>query len=583
MVRGKWVIVYNPGEYNYTDILDALPNVRDSLNENQRKAPYKKIFFKKKKDGFSIETGDSLPHSININPGHIDIKNILLAYPVLMSDKRWETIHLTSSSLILGSTLTTAGFNVSTRKLVTPGTAIDDTITTSDMLGLTLFEDLFKEAEEFLIKLSKTTFSGLLAAGGPMVTLNPLQSTRHLPQLNLLVRGEAEFILPRLLNAVTADNLSALLEFKGFLYQVPGTVILSDLDVINRPDWSADFSGFRFNTDFLEKKHLDNGLEINLSRGCGRSCVFCSHVQGRQLRQLPPEIFHRLLSDVSAKIDTMEIQSPQTRTVNINDDDILQDPEYARTVFRVTRDTNFKLWGIQTSVNSFFKKDRTIDTKLLDIAADKSLYVNDNPLTWIGTDAFLRERGKRLGKQIPGEPQIRKLLEAFEKRDIRNYHYWISSDHDSDWDEFTREFLFIYRLFTGYKTFGLIAHSPFLVPYSTAPVYKHLVKSPERANRVKYRRVLHTGNEIFRFPLVERVETAFPQLNRLLRNEKLANRLGFFDYLKQNDYLNAFITLYNFLKLERLAHEPAESAPGEKSGQLSRTEKKIEAFISEII
>jgi len=567
VIRGKWIITYNPAEYSYTDILDSLPGITRRADENQRDASYKLVSLDKNRE-------------ININPENIDIKNILLAYPVLVSDKRWETIHLTSSSLFLGSALANAGFSVSTRKLVMPAAAMDKTITAAHLLGLTLFEDLFKEAEDFLLRLSESAFTGLLAAGGPMVTLNPLQSARHLPQLNLLVRGEAEFILPRLLHAVNTGNIEALLESKGFLYQVPGTLILSDLDFINRP---VDFTPFRFNTGFLEKKHLENGLEINLSRGCRRGCVFCSHVQGRRPRQLPPGTYRQLLVDLSARLDSLEIGAPHARTVNINDDDILQDPEYARTVFQITRENNFKLWGIQTSVNSFFKKDRTVDTLLLDTVADRSLYVDNNPLTWIGTDAFLQERGKRLGKRIPTETQMLELLGAFEKRDIRNYHYWISSDHDTRWDEFAREFLLIYRLLTRFKTFRLIAHSPFLVPYPAAPVYNRLIKSPESAGRIKYRQVLSAKNALFRFPLVERVETAFPQLNRLLRNEKLENRLGFFDYLKQNDYLNAFITLYNFLKQERLALEAASPVPGTGTGQLYRTEQKIEAFISELI
>jgi hypothetical protein len=555
----------------------------------------------------------SFPNSLNIAPKNNKLKHILLAYPVSMNDKRWETIHLTSSSLFLGSALTSAGFKVSTCKLVMPMAKMDDTITSSDMVGFTLFEDLFREAEEILKNLSQKSFPGLLAAGGPMVTLNPLQSTRHLPELNLLVRGEAEYILPQLLDAIKANNLNALLEFKGFLFQIPGTVILSDLGHINRPD---DFSGFRFNLDFLEKKNLEGGLEINLSRGCKRGCIFCSHVQGRTIRKLNPETFNALLTSFSGKLDEMKIATPHARTININDDDILQDPEYAETIFRVTQEKGFHLWGIQTSINSFFKMGRrsspsctapkssfseglipnpsflckpfeaisktslTVDTDLIKKIAKKKLYVDNNPLTWIGTDTFLRERGKRLGKWIPTKRQLLKLSETFEKHEIRAYHYWISSDHLSYWEEFTDEFLFIYRLLTTYKTFGLIAHSPFLVPYPSTPLYHLLTKSPEKAERVKYKQILPAVNDIFRLPLVERVETNYPSLNRLLRNERMGNSEGFFDSLKQKNYLEAFITLYNFLKQERLTFEAASNPHAD---DLRVVEAKIETFISTII
>ena len=61
-----------------------------------------------------------------------------------------------------------------------------------------------------------------------------------------------------------------------------------------------------------------------------------------------------------------------------------------------------------------------------------------------------------------------------------------------------------------------------------------------------------------------------------MSNEKLNNRLGFFDYLGRNDYVQAALTLYNFLKQERL-----EAIPGAES--LVKTEKELEEFIARII
>jgi hypothetical protein len=600
ILKGKWIIKYNPSEFEYREVLGILTEIHERLDENQRSAAYKQVIFDKNfKNGSHFKCMDTdtvysdLTVDIKLNSG--ELKKILLAFPVLMSDKRWKTIHFTSASLFLGSTLTNAGFNVSIRKLIMPMTVIDDSLTAAEMVGFTLFEDLFKETRNFFDQLVKTKYRGLLAAGGPLITLNPIKSAWHLPELNLLVRGEAEFVLPRLLKAVNINDLAALMESKGFLFQTKGIIIISDLNYINRPE---DLTGFQFNLDFLEEKHLGNGIEINLSRGCNRGCIFCSHVQGRSLSQLPPETVDQLLTTFSNKIDVIDktkvFGSPETflqkgfwppeavgsRVLNINDDDILQDIDYAEAIFRIIKKNNFKLWGIQTSVNSFFKADHTIDYNLLDTIGDKTLYVDNNPLTWSGTDTFLQVRGKRLRKWIPSEAQMLELMEAFEEREIRHYHYWISSDHLSTWEEFVREFRFIYHLFTDYKRFGLLAHSPFLVPYNTTPLYRLLNKSSKLKGRVKYKKILKAEKEIFRFPLVERVETAYPHLNRLLNNEKLGNRMGFFDYLKEKDYLNVFITLYDFLKKERLSFESIHSSEIES---LVNTEREIETFISTII
>jgi hypothetical protein len=603
--KGKWIVVYNPDEFQYHQILDKLIDIHGRLEENQEKAAYKVIIFDKKtsQEGFNINTGNTYESilgafSIDIKPEKDHIKNIMLAHPALMSDKRWETIHLTSAALFLGSALQESGFNVSTHKLVMPVTSLNDFLKDEnkpiDLLGLTLFEDLFKETRGFLDRLSNSAFKGLLAGGGPMITLQPLASAWHLPELNLLVRGEAEFVLPGLLQAINANNLEVLLNAKGFLYQVPGLIIISDLDYINRP---ADFKGFSFHLDFLGNNKLENGLEINLSRGCCRGCIFCSHVQGRGIRQLPPEIFERLLctlkvlggvGNVALREGIFQkgsdppeaLEYLYTRSININDDDILQDMAYAEKIFQLIKQHGFRLWGIQTSINSFFTAEHTLDYKVLDLISDEVLYVDNNRVVWVGTDAFLKKRGKRLGKWIPSEAQMNALLKAFEERGIGNYHYWISSDYDTDWQEFISEFLYIYRLYITYRTFGLIAHAPFLVPYPSTPLYRHLQRSSELHERIKCKQILKAGKKIFELPLVERVETGYLFLNRLLNNEKWGNRLGFFDYIKQKDYLNASITIYDFLKQERLSYESIQHP---ESPRLLETEKELEEFIATII
>ncbi|NIM12273.1 MAG: hypothetical protein GTO45_09185 [Candidatus Aminicenantes bacterium] len=585
--KGKWVIQYSPAEFDYKYILEVLADIRDRLEADKARTPYKRVIFNKNftDNHFSLESANSLsefpaPEILVKFKNVKKINNVLLAYPVLLSDKRWETIHLTAASVFMGSSLDNAGFNVTVKKLILPVTNIDSQLRHYDLIGLTLFEDLFIHTKEFLSHL-REVYNGFIAAGGPMITLTPLESAYHLPEINLLVRGEAEFVLPELIDAINTNNVSRMLEFKGFLFQVPGMIIISDFNEINRPE---NFAGFRFNLDFLEKDHVKEGLEINVSRGCKRGCIFCSAVQGRGLRKLPGPQLQDLLNRFSDRLDSFVVRPPaagRARTVNINDDDILQDLDYAGEVFQLIKRCGFRLWGIQTSINSFFDSNGELNRKALEIIADKSLYVDDNPLVWSGTDAFLKKRGKKLGKIIPGEQQMIQMVEELEKRQIRNYHYWISSDYRSGWEEFTQEFMFIYQLQDRFNYFGLIAHSPFLVPYSTTPLYRLLTGSDQLKNQIKYKKILESGKEMFTFPLVERVETPYIHLNRLLNNEKLSNRRGFFDYLKQKDYVNAFITLYNFLKQERIDAESLINS--EEAKPLKQVENKVETFISKLL
>jgi hypothetical protein len=585
--KGKWIVQYSPAEFDYKHILEILADIYNQMEEDKINLPFKNVIFNKNfvNNPFSLESANSLsefpdPEIFSKSKKSKKINNILLASPVLLSDKRWETIHLTTASLFMGSSLTNSQFDVTVKKLIFPVTDINSQFKKYDLIGLTLFEDLFIHTKEFLSRL-REVYDGLIAAGGPMITLTPLKSVYHLPEINLLVRGEAEFVLPELIDAINANNVSRMLEFKGFFFQVPGLIIISEFCEINRP---VNFDDFRFNLDFLEKDHVKEGLEINVSRGCKRGCIFCSAVQGRELRKLPEAQLQDLLNQFSDRLASFAVEplaACRAKTVNINDDDILQDLDYAREVFQLIKKCGFRLWGIQTSINSLFDPKGTLNRKALEIIADKSLFVDDHPLVWSGTDAFLKTRGKKLGKIIPAEQQMIQLMEELEKRQIRNYHYWISSDYLSDWEEFTQEFMFIYQLQNRFNYFGLIAHSPFLLPYSTTPLYSLLTSSGQLKNQIKYKKILESGKEIFTFPLVEQVETPYIHLNRLLDNEILPNRQGFFDYLKQKDYVNAFITLYNFLKQERIDAESLNNSEGAK--QLNQVENKVETFISTLL
>jgi hypothetical protein len=576
MIKGTWIVQYDSIKYDPSYILETIVN-REYTN-NITKSKLDNICTQNLSNMTVIKVTDQqeLPSGLrSLNNGK-KIRSLALTYPVLMNDKRWETIHLTTSTLFLGSALTEHGFEVVNEKQVLPSIGQETHLLNNDAIGFTLFEDLFLPFRDFLQQLKEQQgYKGLLAAGGPMITLNPLESAFHLPGLNLLVRGEAEIVLPALLEAINNNDIKGMLQFSGFLFQVPGLLVISNLDRVNRP---AHLKNLRFRLEFLKKEHLDAGLEINVSRGCHRGCIFCSAVQGKALRQLPLAQFDDLLTSFSQKLTKFKVHSPHARTVNINDDDILQDPQYAAEVFNIIKAKGFRLWGVQTSINSFFNKEGHIDQRVIDIVADKSLYMDENPLVWLGTDAFLKERGKKLAKLIPDEETLLKLLSAFETHGVRNYHYWISSDHRSNWNEFCQEFMLIYRLMKRFKDFSLIAHAPFLVPYSTTPLYTLLNRNSEMSQRVKYKKILEASTPWLRFPLVERVETSFVHLNRLLNNEKLAGNPGFFDCINQKDYLQGAITIYNFLKQERMDAESMFKA--ELIESLKQTESEIESFIS---
>jgi hypothetical protein len=253
--------------------------------------------------------------------------------------------------------------------------------------------------------------------------------------------------------------------------------------------------------------------------------------------------------------------------VNINDDDILQDPAYAREIFALLKENRFRIFGIQTSPASLVKGDNLPNEKVLDLAADPELFVDGRPLLWLGTDAFLAARARRLGKRLPPPAEFSRLLEAIEKRGLRHFHYWISSDGDSSWEEFVEELALIFGFFRGFPGFGLLAHAPFVVPYPASRMFDRL---PARDPRLKIRLALDAPDPRFGYKVVERLETKWPQLNSLLKNEKAGGEKGFFDSLKTKDLVAAAQIAFHFLKQEQLQRSRLDPSLTQARGKLEK-------------
>ena len=597
VLTGKWLVSYQPDDFSPSRVLEILMNLHLWRQSNARNCTMVRVDLDKTYNVNSVRMGlneldvrlrdynldqiktdtPKFPESKCFPFSPLSIKRIMLLYPAMISDKRWKSIKIPTTWLFLGSSLRNADFTVDTRILPIPAEPSIIHCNQADVLGFTLYENNMPELSNFL-KSIRLDYRKIIAAGGPLITHNPLQSAYHLPEINLMVRGEADIVFSDLLQAINTGNLDLMFGHSGFLFHWNGLMVISDFDRINLP---PDFTDFHFNLDFLRDDQLSSGLELNTSRGCRRSCLFCSHLQGKPLRKIPLDKLDLLMRQFSNKLKYLAIDSPGARTVNINDDDILQDPEHTRGVFKLLKKHHFRLWGIQTSINSFFSPDHTIDTEPIDLLTDKNIFVNQAPLLWIGTDTFLGNRGKRLGKQVPEPALMETLIGIFDKHGIGNYHYWISSDSHTAWSEFIHELLIIFDLKNRFDSFHILAHAPFLIPYSTTPIYQMIKNDPNQKHLIKARTILKTGHEPFDFVQVDRVETAYPYLNRLLCNEAVVDGSGFFDYLQSDDLFNALNTALTYLRQERLALESHES-PGQIA-VLKKIEQHIEIKMCELM
>lgn len=211
---------------------------------------------------------------------------------------------------------------------------------------------------------------------------------------------------------------------------------------------------------------------------------------------------------------------------------------------------------------------------------NQNLYVGKIPLLWIGTDSFISKRGKKLAKFVPKIEYLIKLLNLFEERKIKNIHYWISSDPDSTWEEFIDEFILIDNLRERFEYFNILAHAPFLIPYSTTPLYSKLLKTDKYIKQIVYKDKLICKSSNLNLYFPERVITNYEYLNKLLLNEKTVGNSGFFDYFKDKKRFNSFLTVYNFLKKERIEKE--NNNDYKISESLKRKEFELEEILGKI-
>lgn len=474
----------------------------------------------------------------------LTIKKILLLTPYGAGDSRWQGILFTPAALLLASGLEQAGFHTSRRQIPLPFPMTNGRFSGYDLVGITLFEDLVAHYP-LLFEAIRREHSGLIVAGGPMATRLPERCMELFPEIDLLLRGEAEQAFAKALKWL-GDPRYPPPEMNGVYLRCGTTVLTYRKDQVNRPQ-SLDAIEPDYN--LLEDWEFAEGLELNISRGCPRSCIFCCHIQGRNQRRLDPRALDLQLQKARKRIDGLPALPPRALSCNINDDDLLLSPDYALDILQTIRRNGFKIWGLQTAVASFFDHRSKINTELLDRIADPAYYTGP-PLLWLGTDAFLPERSRRLGKLMPGTERLLELLDAFEHRSMRHFHYWISSDHDSDWPEFITEISFILDLHKRFEHFGLLAHAPFLVPYPETALWRQLLRHPQTAGRIHFAQPIRRGSTVWNQAL--RVETADSELNKLLDNQPDQGGTRFFEALKAYDYFALFNRIYNGLRDARL-------------------------------
>jgi anaerobic magnesium-protoporphyrin IX monomethyl ester cyclase len=160
-----------------------------------------------------------------------------------------------------------------------------------DIIGLNTITPLIYDSIE-CAELIREEFAGLLIAGGHHVTALPDLSLQRIPQLDLVVQGEGELVLPKVAGGEKPGNIPGVWWREGEVIKGSSPEQIEDLD--NLPYPAVDLLDIPFYTRSNRsaiRAHDLSVMSLITSRGCTMNCDLCTEslTYGRGVRMHGPE------------------------------------------------------------------------------------------------------------------------------------------------------------------------------------------------------------------------------------------------------------------------------------------------------
>lgn len=191
---------------------------------------------------------------------------------------------------LLARMLREEGFDAGILDLIAEG-KIDEkkvleTVSGYDVLGISVNSINWPTARYLIKMIRKANIHIPIILGGVHPTLYDDYLLHHFP-IDFIIRGEAEYTLPRLIRYLRGEkNISEIeglsyLDKKGNLVRNRESLPLSISELENLPAPAYD----------LLPDGVYRGLGVESSRGCRFGCAFCSIMYKRSWRPLSPQAF----------------------------------------------------------------------------------------------------------------------------------------------------------------------------------------------------------------------------------------------------------------------------------------------------
>lgn len=220
-----------------------------------------------------------------------------------------------------------------------------------DLVGVTSITPKYKMMLETIKIAKEVAADAPIVVGGPHVSLLPQKTMEEIPEIDFVVRSEAEYTVLELVDAL--ENGKPFSDIRGLLYRSDGEIkinppreFIENLDELPfparhlLPDPDVYKSAFRY-------KKLPMTTMIT-SRGCPFNCLFCDRVFGKKYRTHSP-------SYVVAEIEHL-VSKYGIREIHFVDDLFLLSPERTKEICKLIEERGMDIsWSCNGRINVLHK------------------------------------------------------------------------------------------------------------------------------------------------------------------------------------------------------------------------------------
>jgi hypothetical protein len=243
------------------------------------------------------------------------------------------------------------------------------------ILGFSVITSTYNKSKRQVAEIRKLAPDVPIILGGVHPSVFPYDCLQR-TQADIVVRGEADLVAPRLVALLREFGRDKLLKENSPLADIPGVCFRHARGTYISQSYCApptaeqleemvvpDLSQVRgFGTTYLPR-----GIPIQIGRGCFFECRFCSvpPLFGRKMRLRSPQQVVRLLTHQREMWRGVCGRDPRDIGLEIIDDLPIGDRKHAIETFHAVADAGF-IYGVamQTRCDSFYHYDRSGEKRL---------------------------------------------------------------------------------------------------------------------------------------------------------------------------------------------------------------------------